>query len=63
MKICKGKNCYHKNKPQSYESFYKRSYTVDGLSFECKTCVRIRSRQHAAKKRQQVKDSFKFIIG
>jgi hypothetical protein len=52
MKVCSRKECSHKGKPQSSDSFYPNDQLRDGLHSHCKTCVKeARARTHAKKKK------------
>jgi len=63
MKVCCNKKCSHGGKFQSTENFYKKPNTKDGLTEECKTCRRERSKQTAKKAKEDYHNRFAMFIG
>lgn len=63
MKICCSKKCSHKGVMQTTTNFYKKPMTKDGLTEECKDCIKERQLKWNKKKKESYNDFFKLIIG
>jgi hypothetical protein len=63
MKICCNKKCSHKGAFQPTSNFYRKPMTKDGLTEECKSCRKVRSKKIAQKAKENYHNRFAMFIG